>query len=372
MNITRGKIPSAKKICVYGVEGVGKSTFAAHFPAPLFIDTEDSTKELDVARFDKPTSWEMLLQEVRYVIDHPEVCKTLIIDTLDWAEKLCIKSVCAKYQKNGLESFDYGRGYTFTYESFGELLNLLSEVTNRGIHVVLTAHAATKRREQPDEFGTYDCWGLKLIDSPKCSIANMVKEYVDILLFVNYKVMVVAADDKGKKHKAQGGKRIMYTTHHPCWDAKNRLGLPEEMPLDYAALAPYIEGTAPTAPATPPPAASAPTPQSGAPAQKPDPKPAPAAAGVAETAAQPSGYGPKPAPDGTKQENGDALRRLWDLMRANGVEPHEVQAAFGARGYFPEDTPLENLPPDFIQGVLVGAWNQVFGWIQKNRPILPF
>lgn len=203
MNITRGKIPSAKKICVYGVEGVGKSTFAAHFPTPLFIDTEDSTKELDVARFDKPTSWEMLLQEVRYVIDHPEVCKTLIIDTLDWAEKLCIKSVCAKYQKNGLESFDYGRGYTFTYESFGELLNLLSEVTNRGIHVVLTAHAATKRREQPDEFGTYDCWGLKLIDSPKCSIANMVKEYVDILLFVNYKVMVVAADDKGKKHKAQ-------------------------------------------------------------------------------------------------------------------------------------------------------------------------
>ena len=215
MNITRGKIPSAKKICVYGVEGVGKSTFAAHFPTPLFIDTEDSTKELDVARFDKPTSWEMLLQEVRYVIDHPEVCKTLIIDTLDWAEKLCIKSVCAKYQKNGLESFDYGRGYTFTYESFGELLNLLSEVTNRGIHVVLTAHAATKRREQPDEFGTYDCWGLKLIDSPKCSIANMVKEYVDILLFVNYKVMVVAADDKGKKHKAQGGKRIMYTAHHP-------------------------------------------------------------------------------------------------------------------------------------------------------------
>jgi len=372
MNITRGKIPSAKKICVYGVEGVGKSTFVSHFPAPLFIDTEDSTKELDVSRFDKPTSWEMLLQEVRYVIDHHEVCKTLIIDTLDWAEKLCIKSVCAKYQKSGLESFDYGRGYTFTYESFGELLNLLSEVTNRGIHVVLTAHAATKRREQPDEFGTYDCWGLKLIDSPKCSIANMVKEYVDILLFVNYKVMVVAADDKGKKHKAQGGKRIMYTAHHPCWDAKNRLGLPEELPLDFSALAQYIgTGAAPAAPVTPPPAqASAPAPApapagtSAAPQPAPPPPPPPAP----DPAPPPT---PAPQEDAKPQDNADALKALRDLMKANGVDDYQVQAAFAARGYFPEQTPLENLPADFIQGVLVGAWAQVCNWIKANDP-LPF
>ena len=369
MNITRGKIPGAKKICIYGVEGVGKSTFASHFPDPVFIDTEDSTKELDVARFDKPTSWEMLLQEVRYVIDHPEVCKTLIIDTLDWAEKLCIKSVCAKYQKSGLESFDYGRGYTFAYESFGELLNLLSEVTNRGIHVVLTAHATTKRREQPDEFGTYDCWGLKLIDSPKCSIANMVKEYVDILLFVNYKVMVVAADDKGKKHKAQGGKRIMYTTHSPCWDAKNRLGLPEELPLDFSALAQYISlpasPTAPVPPATPspPPAQTAPPALSTASTNVPPPSaPAPPAP---PAPAQPPREIPK------LQDNADALKALRDLMKAHGVFDHQVQAAIAARGYFPEETPLENLPADFIQGVLIGAWKQVHSWIMTNDP-LPF
>ncbi len=344
MNITRGKIPSAKKICVYGVEGVGKSTFAAHFPTPLFIDTEDSTKELDVARFDKPTSWEMLLQEVRYVIDHPEVCKTLIIDTLDWAEKLCIKSVCAKYQKNGLESFDYGRGYTFTYESFGELLNLLSEVTNRGIHVVLTAHAATKRREQPDEFGTYDCWGLKLIDSPKCSIANMVKEYVDILLFVNYKVMVVAADDKGKKHKAQGGKRIMYTAHHPCWDAKNRLGLPEELPLAFSALAPYI-GSAP------------------------DPAPAPAPAPTPPAPAAPPASTPKPEQEPPGPEDVPAfLKPLYDLMNANHIFPEEVEAACATKGYMPQDMHLADYPEDFVSGCLVAAWPQVLDMILENRP----
>ena len=65
MNITKGKIPSPLKVVLYGVEGIGKSTFASQFPAPLFIDTEGSTKNLDIARFDKPTSWQMLLQEVR-------------------------------------------------------------------------------------------------------------------------------------------------------------------------------------------------------------------------------------------------------------------------------------------------------------------
>lgn len=367
MNIIRGKIPGAKKCVLYGPEGIGKSTFASQFPDPIFIDTEDSTKELDVARFDKPTSWEMLLQEVRYVTNMPNICKTLVIDTVDWAEKLCIKSVCAQYQKSGIESFDYGKGYTFVYESFGELLNLLTDLTERGIHVVLNAHAATKRREQPDEFGTYDCWGLKLIDSPKCSIANMVKEWADIVLFANYKVMVVATDDKGKKHKAQGGRRVMYTSHHPCWDAKNRLGLPDELPLDFSALAQYIS----VPPVSPP-------------AQPPAPSPAPAPVGqnnpsppAQETPAAPSSA-PAPAPalqsQGTPktQDNAAALKALQDLMQANAVEVYEVQAAFGARGYFPEDTPLNNLPADFIQGVLVEAWPQVFGWIQANRPILPF
>lgn len=70
-NITKGKIPSAKKVVLYGPEGIGKSTFAAQFPDTLFIDTEGSTKNIDVNRFDKPTSWQMLLDMVTYV-KHPQ------------------------------------------------------------------------------------------------------------------------------------------------------------------------------------------------------------------------------------------------------------------------------------------------------------
>ena len=107
--ITTGKIQGARKVVVYGPEGIGKSTFAAQFPEPLFIDTEGSTKAMNVSRFPKPTSWEMLLNEVREAMT-AKLCKTLVIDTIDWAEQLCIASICAIHKKKGIEDFGYGNG----------------------------------------------------------------------------------------------------------------------------------------------------------------------------------------------------------------------------------------------------------------------
>ena len=187
MNIVRGKIPSAKKVVLYGTEGVGKSTFASKFPAPVFIDIEDSTKELDVARFDKPTSWTMLLEQVRYVIAHPDCCKTLVIDTADWAEQLEIAELCASKGWKGLEDAGYGKGYQYSAEEFGKLLNLLSEVTYKGVHVVMTAHAWLRKVELPDEIGSYDHWEMKT--SKK--VAPLIREWADAVFFANYKTIVV-------------------------------------------------------------------------------------------------------------------------------------------------------------------------------------
>ena len=74
MEITRGKVKSAKKVVCYGPEGIGKSTFASRFPNAVFIDTEGSTKDMDVARLPRPSSWEYLLQEIQYVKDNPGIC----------------------------------------------------------------------------------------------------------------------------------------------------------------------------------------------------------------------------------------------------------------------------------------------------------
>lgn len=375
LKIHTGKAGGALKVVVYGPEGIGKSTLAAHFPRPVFIDTEGSTRHMDVSRTDKPSSWTMLMEQVQYIRSDPGVCSTLVIDTADWAEQLCIASICADKKLSGIEDMGYGKGYVYLAEEFGRLLNLLEEIVGRGVHVVLTAHAMMRKFEQPDEMGAYDRWELKL----QKKTSALVKEWSDLLLFANYKTLSVATDDKGKKFKAQGGRRVIYTSHHPCWDAKNRLGLPEELPLDFSALAQYIsnQGPAPSPAPPPPPPASAPAAQPAPPppptATENNPPSPPPQVPQADPAPPPPSPAPLPVPqeDTKPQDNAEALKALRDLMKANGVLDYQVQAAFAARGYFPEQTPLENLPADFIQGVLIGAWAQVYNWIKANDP-LPF
>ena len=105
LKISNGRIARAQKVVLYGSEGIGKSTLAAQFPNPLFIDTEGGTAHMDVRRIDRPGTWTELLEDLNEVAVAPGLCGTLIIDTADWAEQLAIGHVCAKYKKSGIEDF---------------------------------------------------------------------------------------------------------------------------------------------------------------------------------------------------------------------------------------------------------------------------
>lgn len=325
LEITSGKLNNqAQKVVVYGPEGIGKSTFAAQFPDAVFIDTEGSTKELDVRRLPVPSSWSYLLWEVDQVKQDPGICSTLIIDTADWAEKMCIEEMCSKHQVNGLEGFGYGKGYVYLAEEFGKLLNKLTDLVEIGINVVLTAHAIMRKFEQPDESGAYDRWELKL----QKKTAPLLKEWADMVLFANYETYVVK-EGEAKKAKARGGKRVMYTTHHPCWDAKNRKGFSEKMDFDFSNIASAI--------------------------------PVKSALEVQITVADPAPE-VKEVQEETQTvlpDSDTALKKLYDLMGAHNVTRQQMQEIVADKGYFPTDTPVENYPPDFIEGVLIAAWDQV-------------
>lgn len=344
MQIIKGKIESAHKTVIYGPEGIGKSTFASKFPTPLFIDTEGSTVHMDVTRTIRPSSWTMLMDQVKEIRHTMNICQTLIIDTIDWAEMLCAAHICAMSNMKGIEDFGYGKGYTYLEEEFGRLLNLLQEIVNTGVNVVLTAHAQMRKFEQPDEMGAYDRWELKL----EKKTSALVKEWGDMVLFVNYKTMVVNVDNQGAvkgKNKAHGGQRVMYAAHHPCWDAKNRHGLPDELPFDYSAIASIFSNQAAPAQQQVPVVPGAPTPQ-------PPPHP------VIETIPDVPFVGP------------GVPKSLRDLMIANNVTEAEIQAIVAKRGYYPLNTPIEKYDANFVAGVLVGAWAQVYGAICEDS--LPF
>lgn len=385
MEITRGKIPCAKKVVIYGPEGIGKSTFASKFPEPVFIDTEGSTKDMDVARLPAPSSWNMLLEEVRYVLDNPQVCKTLVIDTADWAEQLCSTSVCDKYQKSGIEDFGYGKGYVFLQEEFGKLLNLLTDVVEQKmINVVLTAHAKMRKFEQPDEMGAYDRWEMKLSKN----VSPMVKEWADMVLFANYKTHVVKVDGK---NKAQGGQRVLYTTHHSCWDAKNRYSLPDEIPFEYGSIAHILSDNANTYETS--------TPTTSVSTQQPvrETKPAstaPAAQPAKETPPQTSDHNVSAAMNEPEQLSMDmnmsapatseefsvdprVPKHLRDLMIANHVCEWDIENVVEARGYVPEGTQIweyDTVNPGIVDGLLVASWDQVYAAIKemKEKQEIPF
>lgn len=373
MEIIKGKIKKAKKVVIYGPEGIGKSTFASKFPDPVFIDTEGSTNDMDVARLPRPTSWIMLLEELQYVEKNPGVCKTLVIDTIDWAEQLCVEHICAKHNKSGIEDFGYGNGYVYTKEEFGRFLNKLTDVIETGVNVVLTAHAQLRKFEQPDEMGAYDRWELKLGKKTQSQTSPLVKEWADMLLFCNYKTYSIAVDDKGKKHKAQGGKRVMYTCHHPCWDAKNRYNLPEECELDYGVIAGIIEQTTQMLPSgTEQKATVRETP--------PAPTPDPVLTGTEGNQMDLNDRKAKNVPQKTEPPKGQPVpknsvfhvdegipKALRDLMEDKLVSEEEIQTVVAGKGYYPQTTPILNYDPDFISGVLVGAWPQVYEMIRKLR-----
>lgn len=372
MEITTGIIGGAKKVLIYGPEGIGKTTFASKFPEPLFIDTEGSTKELNVCRLPVPSSWSMIKEEVRYVAQHPDICKTLAIDTADWAERMAIQAVLDEHNKNGIEDFGYGNGYRYVYEKFGELLNLLNDVIAANINVVLTAHAALRKFEQPDELGSYDRYTMKLIDSPKTSISAAVKEWADMVLFANYKTIVVT-DSKTKKTKAQGGSRVMYTTHHSCWDAKNRYSLPDELPFQYDEIRSVIEGNAVAKVGTKAATIATPLQEEAATKSVSEPEKKEEAKKPDDKAAEPM----KEAPNETEEQFSSVPepdkripKSLRDLMIHDGILEWDIENFAEGKGFVPYGTKIwdyETVNPGIIDGLFVAQWTKVRDQIRQTR-----
>lgn len=370
MKIIKGKQAEAVKVLIYGVEGIGKSTLASKFPGAVFIDTEGSTKFLDVARTEPPCTWSELMDQVNYFFAHPEEVGTLVIDTLDWAEKMCIEQFLLERKIKGIEDIPYGKGYVYIAEEMDRLLERLEAIRRKGVNILLTAHAQMRKFEQPDELGAYDRWELKLTKKT----APLVKEAMDMILFCNYKTMVVNVDNQGAqkgKNKAQGGRRIMYTQHHPCWDAKNRFGLPEELDMDYEVIRGVIE----------PAAESDKTKQTTRKSQKTTKKPAETVPVTSAPADEdPEVPAKNQAPEAEPKEdslvsiylsNPDNLPvQLKELMEKDQVSEWEIEQVVFARGYFPMDTPIEKMEqasPGFIEGWICQFWPQVKEMALKIR-----
>jgi len=237
VKIVKGKQAAPVRCVLYGVEGIGKTTLAAQFPTPLFLDTEDGTKQLEVDRV-ACQDWPSLRGAVAELAVEKHGYQTIVIDSIDWAERALVEFVCKQDGKKSIEDYGFGKGYTVVAEHMGRFVEGLDNLHRAGLHVLLVAHAKVQRTSPPDQTDGYDRYELRLSKQ----VSPIVKEWADALLFANYRMRLIEGSDG--KRKAIGGKdRVVYAERAAAYDAKNRYGLGEELPMTIEALAPLFTGT---------------------------------------------------------------------------------------------------------------------------------
>jgi hypothetical protein len=238
LKITRGRQKTPIRAVIYGTEGAGKTTLVASFPAPVILDTEDGSSHIDCARV-ACHDWLSLEGAIHELVRDPQGFETVVIDSADWMERSIIEHMLGKFGKKSIEDFGFGKGYVILAEHIGRVLNVADQLIAKGINVVFVAHAKVQRTSPPDQTDGFDRYELKMTKQS----APLLKEWCDLLLFCTFKTKLVEGADG--RVKATGGKeRVMYAERTAAWDAKNRFGLPEEMPMSIEHLARVFAGPA--------------------------------------------------------------------------------------------------------------------------------
>jgi len=215
-------------LMVFGVAGIGKSSFAARFDKPLFADLEKGSGQLSVDRiteFSNLTDVHALLDEL---IKSKHSYKTFVLDTLDSLERLVWKDVCEEHNKKSIEEIPYGKGYVLALKQWEQIVRKLDRI-RESINVVVIAHSTIRRINDPMQLASYDQFTIKVHQQA----AALFKEAVDAVLFAAYEIFVQVTEGQTKGKALGEGNRVLYTSSMPGHEGKNRFGLPYMMPLDY-------------------------------------------------------------------------------------------------------------------------------------------
>lgn len=239
------------RVLVYGPPGIGKTSLAAEFPAPVFIQVEEGTPGgLEIQSFGHLTSFDQVMEAIGALYTEEHDRQTVVLDSLDKLEPLVWAKVCADNRWTSIEDPGYGKGYVMADAAWAELLDGFSALRReRGMCIVLLAHSDIGRFDDPQN-ASYSRYDIRL---HKRALAK-VQDDVDAILFLNQDVTIEKEDAGFNKKTAKGkggGTRWIHTEGRPSYVAKNRYNMPDRILYQrgggFQALAPYFPGGAPAA-----------------------------------------------------------------------------------------------------------------------------
>jgi len=246
-SIQTGRENKPPRLMIYGQEGVGKSTLGASAPDAIFVQTEDGLGEIDCRKFPLAQNLGDVIAALTALRDEDHEFRTVVIDSLDWLERLIFDEVCKEFGVRSIEKADggFGKGYVDALVHWRRVLSLLDELRNkRGMMVILLAHAKVERFEDPENTA-YDRYAPRLHKHA----ASLISEWVDAVMFATKRMRVSKDGDAraiASPIGADGGERVLRTNGSPACIAKNRFGLPNEIPLSWDAfLQAYQNSVAP-------------------------------------------------------------------------------------------------------------------------------
>lgn len=235
-SIKRGVEMAPPRIVLFGPHGVGKTTFAAHAPAPILLQTEEGAGLLDVPRFPEVAkSYSTVVEYLMALATQDHQFQTVALDSLDWLEPLVWHEACTRNNWANIESPGFGKGYAAADEVWREFLDAINYLrSSKGMQVILIAHTEIKAYNDPAA-DPYDRYSIKL----QKRASGLVQEWADAVLFANFKTYTSEKDVGFNKKVSKGvgtGERVLYTEERPAFYAKNRYGLSPEISFSYAAF----------------------------------------------------------------------------------------------------------------------------------------
>ena len=239
--VQRGRVPKPPRVLLYGVEGIGKSTFGSQAPAPVFIQTEDGLDEIACDKFPLATAYDQVTAALAELRSQEHRYETVVIDSLDWLERLIWDKVCADCGVTSIEKADGGfaKGYVHALTYWREVVDRLNALRNdRNMVVLMIAHAKVEKFEDP-ESSPYDRYSPRLHKHA----AALLSEWSDAVLFATRKFRTQSEDSGFNRKRTiahavgkDGGERILRAVGGPSCVAKNRYGIAGELPLSWAAF----------------------------------------------------------------------------------------------------------------------------------------
>lgn len=235
--ITSGKVKKKFLILLYGPEKVGKTTFGAGLPKPLFICGESGTDQLDVHRI-KPANWVELKSILRELSTSEHEYETVNLDTIDWLEQLQLDYLRKTSGIQNIRQIDGGYGaYKSRLKQEWLILFDIIDKLREKMNVCFLAHTHTKRFSDPVNSCEYDKYELKM---EFVEVSAVFKEYVDAILFANFETTARKEKSTNKTRAFGDNTRVLYAERTHAFDAGNRYGMPAEIEFSANSVLKYV------------------------------------------------------------------------------------------------------------------------------------